>query len=127
MRGSVLFVGILWGSIAGLAEERDAVEIARKSVEAVKANNAKMRQYAYREYKVTWDLDKNGKETDRRTETWEVIGLEGSAYRKLVQRDDKPLSSKEQKREDERLRKEAELRRKETPEERRRRLFSFSY
>ncbi len=57
-------------------------------------------------------MDKNGKETDRNTETWDVIGLEGSAYRKLIQRDDKTLVPKEQKKEDERLAKEIEQRRK---------------
>jgi hypothetical protein len=52
-------------------------------------------------------LDKDGKETGRETETWEVMGLEGSWYRKLVTQNDKPLPPKVQKREDDRLRQEA--------------------
>ncbi|MBZ5724464.1 MAG: hypothetical protein LAP87_05655 [Acidobacteriia bacterium] len=68
-----------------------------------------------------------GKETDRETESWEVIGLEGSTYRKLVMRNDQPLAAKEEKREVQRLAEEAERRRKETPEERHNRLFSVTY
>src|SRR5262249_52135283 len=88
-------------------------------------NGKKTAQYAYREYKVTRDLDEKGKETSRETETWETIGLVGSSYRKLVARNDQPLSAKEQKREDDRLHKEEALRKRETPEQRRRRLFTL--
>jgi hypothetical protein len=42
-------------------------------------------------------------------------------------KNDRPLPPKEQKREDERLRKETELRKKLRPEQRRRRALSFSY
>ena len=76
---------------------------------------------------VTRQLDKAGKETERHSETHDVIGLEGSTYSKLILRDDKPLTPAEQKREDSRLAQETERRRKETPEQRRNRLFSTSY
>ena len=37
-------------------------------------------------------LDASGKETERETETWDIIGLEGSTYReKLILRDDTSL------------------------------------
>ena len=105
----------------------DPVALMRRSVAAEKANSAKAQQYTYRYYKVNIDFDKNGKESERRSETWDIIGLEGSTYRKLVMRNDKPLPPKEKKREDDRQQKEAERRRKETPEERRNRTLSFSY
>ena len=112
---------------AAFGQHPDPAELLRRSDEAGKVNGEKSQQYAYREYKVTQEFDKNGKQTDRQTETWDVIGLEGSTYRKLIQRNDQPLPPKEQKKEDERLAKEAVLRRKENPEQRRKRLFSFSY
>jgi hypothetical protein len=64
-----------------------------------------------------------------KSKTWDVIPLQGSQFRRLMQRDDKPLSPKEeqeqeaarQKREAER-RKTAELRAKETPEQSQKRL-----
>ena len=105
----------------------DPVELVRRSVPAVLANSEKTQLYAYREYRVEREHDKNGKETERKTYTWDVIGLEGSTYRKLIQRNDQPLAPKEQKREDERLVKETARRRKETPEQRRNRVLSFSY
>ena len=105
----------------------NAIELLRRSVQPEKINSEKARQYAYREYQVTQERDKNGKDTERKTETWDVIGLEGFTYRKLIQRNDQPLPFKEQKREDERLAKETALRKKETPEQRRKRLFSLTY
>ena len=105
----------------------NAIELLRRSIQPEKVNAEKARQYAYREYQITQERDKNGKETDRKTETWDVIGLEGFTYRKLILRNDQPLPLKEQKREDERLAKETAQRKKETPEQRRKRLFSLSY
>jgi hypothetical protein len=105
----------------------DPVELMRRSTAAQKDNSVKVRQYTFHEYKVNRELDKDGKETGRETETWEVMGLEGSWYRKLVTQNDKPLPPKVQKREDDRLRQEAERRKRETPDERKKRLLSFSY
>lgn len=86
-------------------------ELLRKSGAANDANGPKARQYLYRKYTVTTELNEKGEATSRHTETWEAISLEGSEYRKLTQRDDKALTAKEQKQEDERLRKETDLRR----------------
>jgi len=88
-------------------------ELLKKSGAANDANGPKARQYLYREYTVTTELDGKGEPSSRHTQTWEAIGLEGSEYRRLVQRDDKPLTAKEQKQEDEKLRKETDRRRKE--------------
>jgi hypothetical protein len=124
VRVSPILIG---AAFAAFGQSPDPAELIRRSDEAEKANGQKAQQYAYREYKVTQSFDKNGKQTDRQTETWDAVGLEGSTYRKLIQRNDQPLPPKEQKKEDERLAKEATLRRKESPEQRRKRLFSFSY
>jgi hypothetical protein len=117
---------VLFASLS-FAQSLDLADLLKHSEAANKANNAKAEFYAYREHMVKVNLNKEGKETDHLSETWDVIGLEGSAYRKLVQRDEKPLPEKEQKREEERLAKETDKRRKETPEQRKNRLFSFTY
>jgi hypothetical protein len=101
----------------------DAVDLFLRSSQIEKTNSEKISQYAYREYKVTQQVDKNGKESDRHTETWDVIGLEGSTYRKLILRDDQPLAPKEQKREDERLAQETARRKG----QKRRKGFSLSF
>ena len=79
-------------------------ELLKKSGAANDANGPKARQYLYREYTVTTELNEKGEPSNRHTETWEAIGLEGSEYRRLIQRDDKALTAKEQKQEDEKLR-----------------------
>ena len=71
-------------SSAARGSGADAVELGRKSVQAMAENRDKSRRYAFREYYVNRDFDKNGKETGRETQTWDVIGLEGSTYKKLV-------------------------------------------
>jgi hypothetical protein len=88
------------------------------------ANRKAVEQYAYREQVTHRELNIDGKVLRTNTETWEIIGLEGSSYRRLTARNDQPLSAKEQKREDERMRAEAGRRRSETPDQRRKRLLS---
>lgn len=100
-------------SAALWAQGPNVEELLKKSGAARDANEPKAREYLYREYTVTTEINEKGEPLSRHTETWEGIGLQGSEYRKLVQRDDKLLSAKEQKQEDDRLRKETERRRKE--------------
>jgi hypothetical protein len=100
-------------SVAVWAQTGPSIDdLLRRSNEQSKQNELKTREYVYRERKVTDDVNEKGESSNRHTETWEAIGLEGSEYRKLIQRDDMPLSTREQKTEDERLRKESEKRRK---------------
>jgi hypothetical protein len=98
--------GALW------AQGPNMDDLLRKSAAAGAGNRPKAQQYLYREYIVSTEINEKGQPSNRHTETWETISLEGSEYRKLVQRDDQPLTAKEQKQEDEKLRKEAERRRK---------------
>ena len=95
------------------AQQPNVDDLLRKSAAAGEENRRKAQQYLYREYIVSAEINEKGEPSDRHTETWEAIGLEGSEYRKLIRRDDQPLTAKEQKQEDERLRKEAVRRRKE--------------
>jgi hypothetical protein len=99
-------------SAALWAQGPNIEELFRRAGAANDANGPKAQQYLYREYTVTTEINEGGG-SNRHTETWEAIGLEGSEYRKLVQRDDKPLTEKEQKQEDDKLRKEGDRRRKE--------------
>jgi len=111
------------------ADTPDPVDIIRQSIKVHAGNRIKAATYTFQEYHVARYFDSHGGENrkDRETETWDVVALEGSAYRKLILRNDKPLVAKEQKKEDERLLKEAELRKKETAEQRRSRLFEVKY
>ena len=125
---ALLMGAALTGSLAfAQSAAPDVATLGVQLAQGEKANSEKERSYAFRMYKISRQLDKDGKESERKTETRDIIGLEGSTYRKLILRDDKPLAPAEQKREDARLARETAQRKKETPEQRRNRLFSTSY
>src|SRR6185369_5670444 len=68
------------------------------------------------------DLDANGKPRRTENRTWDVSMQEGSPYRRLLARDDQPISAEERTQEAERQQWNIEPRRKEAPEQRERRL-----
>jgi hypothetical protein len=72
-------------------------------------------------------LGEGGEKAASNSRTWDVIGLEGATYRKLIEIDDKPLPPKLAAREERRLREEAERRRREGRERARKRLRALSY
>ena len=101
----------------------DAREIVRRSVNLDQKNEALARNYTFLERDETRVLDRSGKPKKApEIRTYDVTLLEGSPYRRLVARDDKPLSPQEERKEQEKLRKSIEERRKETPQERQRRI-----
>jgi hypothetical protein len=118
-------LAVLLPSLAS-AQAPDVEEILRKSDEAGQKNGIQSDLYAYREFIVNTELDKNGKQQSQQTETWDVIGLEGAPYRRLILHDEKPLSTKEQKSEDKRLAEETKKRQRENKPPKNK-VFSFSY
>jgi hypothetical protein len=107
----------------------DPKEIVRRALRIDAHNRELERSYTYVRRDEERTLDSAGAVKHRESRTWDVIPLQGSQFRRLIQRDDKPLSPKEeqqqnairQKREAARQ-KTAELRAKETPVERQKRL-----
>ena len=97
-------------------------EIVRRSVEIDRKNLEIARNYTYLERQEVRELDGSGKVRNTEAQTSDVTLLEGSPYRRLVARNDQPLSLKEQNKEEDKLRKSVEERRKETEEERARRI-----
>jgi hypothetical protein len=113
---------ILLAAAATAAFAQDPVEIVRRSAELDAAYVKLMQQYTYLERQENRQLDASGKVKDRDSRTWDITRLEGSPYRRLISRDDKPLPAKEEAKEQERLRKSIEARRTETPEQRQARM-----
>jgi hypothetical protein len=101
---------------------QDPREIVRRSVDIDRKNIEIARSYTYLERREDRKLDGSGKIKSNRIETWDVTLLEGSPYRRLVARNDQPLSPKEQQKEEDKLRRSIEDRRKETAVERERRM-----
>src|SRR5580658_10500364 len=90
----------------------DANAILRRYLEADELNDKKAEQYTFVEDHVWFDRDKNGELKQNRSETAEMIFVEGIAYRKLVARNGKPLDAKEKAKVDKEMRETAEQRRK---------------
>ena len=116
----------LLGGLALVLPAKDAGEnareIVRRAVERSQGNSQTSLDYTYLQRQEVRELDSAGKVKKRTIETWDVTLLEGSPYRRLVARNDRPLSPDEQKAEDEKLRASNEQRRKETPEQKARRM-----
>ncbi len=70
-------------------------------------------------------LGGNGEVKSSKSETHEILVLYGEPFERLVAKDDKPLSEKEQKKQDEEFDKETRKRANETPEERQKRLQKY--
>ena len=107
---------------AASAQSQDAREIVRRAVDNDQGNFQGSRNYTYLQRQETRELDRSGQIRSRKIETWDVTLLEGSPYRRLVARSDKPLSPEEQKVEEEKLRLNNDQRRMETSEQRAQRL-----
>jgi hypothetical protein len=113
---------VLFGVQISVLLAADPREIVRKAVELNTRDTQLTNDYNYLQREETRELDRGGKPRVRKDETWDVIPLEGSPYKRLVSRDGRPLSSAEQELEDQKLRAAAEERRHETPEQRAHRL-----
>lgn len=115
---------VLLASAAALRGQ-DAREIVRRAAEQHQRMAATSRDYTYLQRLETRDLDRSGQVQSRKIETWQILFLEGSPYRRLVARDDQAISPDEQKAEDEKLRGTAEERRTETAEQRTHRVAEY--
>jgi len=101
---------------------QDLREIVRHAVE-LDAKNVQMgRGYIFQERREQHEFDGSGKVRKDEIRTWDVIPMEGTSYRRLVARNDVPLSAEEQRYEQEKQRLNADQRRNETPQERQRRV-----
>jgi len=90
----------------------DANAILRRYLEADAQNDKKAEQYTFVQDNAWFVRGKNGELHQDRSETAEVIFIEGQAFRKLIARNGKPLDAKEQARVDKEMRETAEQRRK---------------
>lgn len=100
----------------------DPREIIRRTVENNHHNDQRIRDYTYIQRQETHYLDKNGGVKSTKSETHETMILYGEPVRRLVARDDQPLSGKEAQKEEDRINKWMEKRKNETNEEKQKRL-----
>ncbi len=111
-------IGLVVSAVAAFAQ--DPREIVRRSVEKDDLNEKVARSYTFLERREVHDSRK-----PTRIETWDVTLLEGTPYRRLVERNDKPLSDADREREEQKLQKNLADRRNETPALRAKRLADY--
>jgi hypothetical protein len=100
----------------------DLKEIVRRATEVDHHNFERAQRYTCVQRQVVKQLDKNGNVKSTEIKTYDVNFYFGEFYPKLIQVDDKPLSEKEQKKEDEKLEKFLDKRRNESEADRQKRL-----
>jgi hypothetical protein len=99
----------------------DPREIVRRSVEVDHHNFEKAQKYTCTQRQVIKHLDKHGNVKSTEIKTYDINYYYGEFYPRLVQMDDKPLSEKDQKKEDEKLEKFLAKHRKENEDDREKR------
>ncbi len=105
----------------GPEQPGDPREIVRRSVEVDHHNFERAQKYTCTQREVLKHLDKHGSVKSTEIKTWDINFYYGEEYARLVQLDDKPLSAKEQQKEDEKLEKFLAKRKKEDEQEREKR------
>jgi hypothetical protein len=98
--GGVLLVGL-----SALAQERtpDPLEVVRRSVERDWTDFESHKNYTYEERTEFREYARKGSVAKVRSETNEILILGGRPYERLTARNDKPLSAREERREQTRL------------------------
>jgi hypothetical protein len=98
----------------------DAQEIIRLSLVHWRRNLDAARNYTFQERSVQSQLDKDGDTKKTEIETRQISIVYGEPYEKLIARDDKPLSERDQKKEEEKLNKFFEKQKNMSAEDRQR-------
>jgi hypothetical protein len=108
--------------IAQFPPTSDPREIVRRAVEVDHHNFERAQKYTCVQRHVVKQLDKRGNVKSTEIKTYDLNFYFGEFYSKLIQVDDRPLSEKEQKKEDDKLEKFLSKRRRESDEDRQKRL-----
>ena len=104
-------------AVARAQQQPSPMELIRKAVENDNANDKKAREYMFVERVETKKKQGNGFKTE--VETREVFFLYGDQVKRLIAKDDKPLSEKDAKKEEERIAKIIEKHKNESESDRR--------
>ena len=86
-----------------VAPAPDPKEIVRRGVEADEKNFEIARNYTGQRRAVIKEFEKSGKVKKQFTRTYDVTVLYGQEYSRLIQKDDRPLSADDEKKEQEKL------------------------
>jgi hypothetical protein len=108
---------------AGLAQ--DAGAIVQKSVELDQSNWQRMKDYTWIARQTDRLRDSSGQVKSQKTEEWETVVIYGEPHHRVLERDGKPLSPQDQRKEQEKLDHAVAKRANETPQQREHREAEF--
>jgi hypothetical protein len=91
---------------------QDVDDILRRNHEADKQNDERAKPYTYVEESDNFEYDKRGQAKKTHSQTHDVIFVEGESYKRLVAQDGKPLTPREEAKEEKKMQQTAEQRRK---------------
>jgi hypothetical protein len=101
---------------------QDPHELVRRSIAKDQLDWARMKDYTWQARLVEMHLDSRGRVESTKRQAWETLILGGQPYRRMLERDGKPLDPEEQRREQNRLDRETRKLSSELPAEKERRL-----
>ncbi|HTM42519.1 MAG TPA: hypothetical protein VL177_16490, partial [Terriglobales bacterium] len=99
---------------ASLSEDQIR-QLIRTTADHDMENDKKQRDYTYVEREEDHPVDGKGRVKSTEIKTYDVMEIYGEQVQKLISKDDKPLSEKDAKKEDEKIQKLIDKRRKESP------------
>ena len=109
-------------ALATLASAQDPYELVRKSISQDQLHWVRMKDYMWQARSTEKRLDSHGKVQSTKREAWETLMLNGEPYRRTLERDGKPLTADEQRREQKKLDRESSKLASETPAQRQKRM-----
>jgi hypothetical protein len=107
---------------SGVVPPQQIRELLRRAEEKDLENDKRQRDYTYVEREEQHHLDRHGAVKKVESRTLEILQIYGEDVERLVAKDDKPLSADEAKKEDEKIQKIIDKRKKESDGDRRKRL-----
>ena len=107
------------------AAPADPSEIVRRSVVAELENSKRAKNYTFLQRTEDRELDEAGHVKSKQSKTYDVTMLHGSSYRRLIERNDRPLLPKEEKKEQDKLGASLADRRHETTAQREKRQSDY--
>jgi hypothetical protein len=105
-------------SVPGSLSQDQIRELVEKVAANDIENDKKQRDYTYIERDVEHNLDGKGETKSTETKTYEVLNIYGEQVQRLIQKDDKPISEKEAAKEEEKIQKIIDKRRRESDKDR---------
>jgi len=114
---TVLFTTVGWA--------QDPAELVRKSIAQDQLDWVRMKDYTWQAHSTERHFDARGKVESTKQEKWETLILDGQPYRRMLERDGKPLSPQEQSEEQKRLDRETSRQSKESPEQKQKQMEDY--